>query len=369
MAYTLLKFYVKAGLHLYYGKIENIGLHQIPSEGPVLFLPNHQAALIDVLLIVTHCRRKPYFLTRADIFQNSRLLRFFRFLQMLPVYRIRDGRDALKNNQRIFKRCAELLQNDQALVIFPEGNHNLERRVRPLSKGFTRVLDTLTKRQTKEKIAIIPVGMNYSTHTGFPDRVAVHYDTPKVSFLPSKISEKAEAAENNRLKQYVSERLKTLTTHISERAHYNSVARRLHLAKPDYLKPAQTNVLVKKLEKGLKQDVVKPEHTIEHQFSKQLKRSNLFVRLIFVILNYPLLYLWKKCIRPKVKEPEFTATFRFLFALVAYPIYYSILFFIITWGFAIFAALLTISTIFLYNLLYVKLYRPTTYYRQKKQRS
>ena len=59
---------------------------------------------------------------------------------MLPVYRIRDGWGNLNKNTAIFSKSALLLSEDEAVVVFPEGNHNLRRTVSPLSKGFTRVV-------------------------------------------------------------------------------------------------------------------------------------------------------------------------------------------------------------------------------------
>ncbi|HZJ21288.1 MAG TPA: 1-acyl-sn-glycerol-3-phosphate acyltransferase, partial [Pricia sp.] len=70
LGYRLLKLWIKAGLYLYYGKIKISGLENVPRNEPVLFLPNHQGALMDVLLIVTDCHRKPFFLTRSDVFKR-----------------------------------------------------------------------------------------------------------------------------------------------------------------------------------------------------------------------------------------------------------------------------------------------------------
>ncbi|MDO1499424.1 1-acyl-sn-glycerol-3-phosphate acyltransferase [Winogradskyella maritima] len=116
------------------------GLENVPKTGAVLFLPNHQKALIDVLLIVTDCHRKPYFLTRSDVFNKQVLRRFFAFSTNDSDIQMRDGRNQLKNNEAVFKKCTELFENEEAIVLFPEANHNLRRRVRNLSKGFTRIV-------------------------------------------------------------------------------------------------------------------------------------------------------------------------------------------------------------------------------------
>ena len=104
--YNLARLWVKIGLYLYFGKIKVSGLSHIPKDKPVLFLSNHQNALLDVLLIGIDCNRKPYFLTRADVFNSPILKAIFDIFQMIPIYRIRDGRESLKKNQAVFDRCA-----------------------------------------------------------------------------------------------------------------------------------------------------------------------------------------------------------------------------------------------------------------------
>ena len=91
---------------------------------------------------------------------------------MIPIYRIRDGRESLKNNQAVFDLCSDLLQQKEAILMFPEANHNLKRRVRPLSKGFTRILFNTLLQAPETDIQIVPVGINYKDAVRFPDQVA-----------------------------------------------------------------------------------------------------------------------------------------------------------------------------------------------------
>jgi 1-acyl-sn-glycerol-3-phosphate acyltransferase len=71
------------------------------------------------------------------VFKKPLVAKILDSLQMLPVYRIRDGWGNLTNNTAVFERCSKLLKTGECIVIFPEGNHNLKRTVRPLSKRFT----------------------------------------------------------------------------------------------------------------------------------------------------------------------------------------------------------------------------------------
>ncbi len=64
--------------------------------------------------------------------------RMLDFIRMIPIYRFRDGLAAMKNNQETFNKGFEVLGNGGSIVMFPEGNHSLERRVRPLTKGLCK---------------------------------------------------------------------------------------------------------------------------------------------------------------------------------------------------------------------------------------
>ena len=90
--YAGVRRFVSWGLQNYFGKIEVHGESQVPASGAVLFTVNHQNAFLDALLIATTNKRYTHFLVRADVFKFSWARRFFRTLNMLPIYRWRDGR-------------------------------------------------------------------------------------------------------------------------------------------------------------------------------------------------------------------------------------------------------------------------------------
>ncbi|SDE03728.1 1-acyl-sn-glycerol-3-phosphate acyltransferase [Pricia antarctica] len=340
--YRLLKLWVKAGLYLYYGNIKISGLQNVPRNEPVLFLPNHQGALMDVLLIVTDCHRKPFFLTRSDVFERTTLIKFFAFLRMLPIYRIRDGRESLKKNRAIFDQCSQLFGQNHAMVMFPEANHNIKRRVRPLSKGFTRILLNTLKRNPELKIHIIPVGMNYRSNTGFPDKVALNYGMPIVA--NDYYDEKETQNTIHTLKDVVSDSLKTLTTHIEDEKKYDATLRKLDALQVDYLNPSETNFAIKNWDAS-------DDKKADLQTPAALKA---FFKGIFIVLNLPVIILWRTGIKPKVREPEFMGTFRFGFALLVYPIFYLVLFAVIAAIWNGFVGMAVIIGLFLFNWGYVR---------------
>lgn len=341
IGYYLIKFWIQNGLHLYFSKIKVHGLENVPKDKPVLFLANHQSALLDVLLIAVDCNRKPYFLTRADVFKKPLLKKFFGFLQMIPIYRIRDGRESLKNNTEVFDHCAHLLGNEKAILMFPEANHNLKRRVRPLSKGFTRIVFAALQQNPNLDIRLVPIGLNYQNAEGFPDSVAIYFgkDISVQQFYDASNL----ISSTHIIKQRVSEALKMLTTHIEDETLYDAITRRLDAERTDYLDPTKVNSKLKNLE------------PLEIQTHVKRKREKGFLQIAFYIFNFPIILLWKTMVKPRVWEPEFTATIRFGFALMAYPFYYALLFIVLMILYAPLTAFIIVLGIFLFNLGYVKL--------------
>ncbi len=293
-------------MFFYFRSIEIHDVQNVPKNKPVLLLSNHQNALLDALLIATKCGRFSYFLTRAGVFKKPLVAKIFGSLQMLPVYRIRDGWGNLTNNNAIFERCSELLNSGECIVIFPEGNHHLNRTVRPLSKGFTRiVLDTLEKYPELD-LLLVPVGLNFTKAKAFPDNTSIYFGKPiEAKYYVS--GNKSEDVLN--LKAKIQSEISQLTTHIP-RAYYQETLNKLESFNADFLNPKKVNACIE-------------SDFTTCDFSKVKKKT--FVRKVFkgllaMFFIVPFL-LWKYMVKPKIKEIEFLSTFRFALAITIAPIW------------------------------------------------
>ncbi|WP_181899419.1 lysophospholipid acyltransferase family protein [Flagellimonas nanhaiensis] len=336
LAYFLIKYWIRAGLFCYYQKIEVVGSERIPEKGPVLILSNHQNALMDVLLLATRCKRKPWFITRSDIFKGSVLNSLFGFLQMIPIYRIRDGKANLYKNQAIFERCSELLLNGEAILLFPEANHSLKRRVRPLSKGFTRIIMTALEKDPKMKLQLVPIGQNYMKPSQSGDAASLYVGNPieVQEFMGS-------SKFVGDVKQEVFKALTALTTHIPEN-EYEDVISKLEGRESLYLKPDAVNMMIS-------------ERSFPKGKPQKVKVANTVSRALFYSLNFPLVVLWRTFIKPKVPEVEFEATFKFGFAMITYPLFYGILLTILWKYFDVKTACLTVLGHAVINIILVKI--------------
>jgi 1-acyl-sn-glycerol-3-phosphate acyltransferase len=126
---------------------------------PLIIIANHGNSFLDAILLAVVFKRKLHFLARADVF-NSKFKRWFLSkINMMPIYRIRDGREALKNNDLIFSQCDQILKSNGAILIFPEGNCVVEKRLRTFKTGFVN----LAIESEVENLAVLPISINYNS--------------------------------------------------------------------------------------------------------------------------------------------------------------------------------------------------------------
>jgi 1-acyl-sn-glycerol-3-phosphate acyltransferase len=335
-----IRAYIQLGLFFYFKKIKVYHIENIPKNKPVLLLSNHQNALLDALLIATKCGRFSYFLTRASVFKKRVIGNILKSLKMLPVYRVRDGWKTISNNNAIFETCTELLQNNEAIMIFPEGNHNLNRTVRPLSKGFTRIVFNTLEKYPDIDLQLIPVGLNFMNAKNCPDSTSLFFGKPIAA--RSFVSDNKNTDITN-LKARIKVEISKLTTHVPDET-YHETLQKLDALQVDYLNPKDVNACI----------------TNNFESCKQKSKSMLNGLRSFLkgllILNLLLPYLlWKYVVQPKIKEPEFIATFRFAVAITLVPIYLLILVFVLSILFSLKLALFYVFGVLLLSLLTIKL--------------
>lgn len=303
----LLRGFIRLGLYLYYKELTVHGKEHIKKDKAVLFVPNHQNGLIDPLLVGTLCKRKPYYLARSDVFKKPLYNRLLRYIQMLPIYRIRDGRDTLVKNEAIYKTCGNLLNQRKSIVIFPEGNHGIHRKVRPLKNGFIHILQEALALNPQLEIYLQPVGFNYQALERFPDRASLIIG-PAIEVQSLWDFNDYEKTKRD-LKKAVHDALCQLTTHIPNPEHYDAVMDYLQAQQVDFTQPDKVNQTVKEFNPNTSiGDIPYLHKTILNRCSKAL----------FYMLNFPWVYVWRKKMKPETMEIEFVSTFRFAFALVGY---------------------------------------------------
>ena len=302
--YFLWKCFLKTSLFFYSKKIKVNGLKNIPTKGAILFMANHPNGLIDPLFITTNNPRTNHFLVRAAVFKKPLVKKFLGTLNLMPIYRIRDGIKELEKNKAIFNDCFEIFKREETLLIFPEGSHNSRRTIRPLSKGFTRIVFGALEKYPDLKITIIPVGITYQNTTNYPSKVAINYGEP---ILANSFLEKDELTTATiKIKNAVSAKLKKLTVHIANDEDYAYKLELLNKGQVDFTEVDKINKLLENKELPTAKEVNK----------------NKFQLLYFIlILNNLIPFLIWKQVSKKIDELEFIDTFRFAVSAICVPIF------------------------------------------------
>lgn len=332
--------YLKLGLFFYFKKIQIFNADKVPKDKAVLILSNHQNALLDALLIATKCGRFVFYLTRASVFKKSFVDKLLRSLQMLPVYRMRDGWSNITKNNSIFSNCADLLSKNEGVVIFPEGNHNLKRTVRPFSKGFTRIVFETLQNYPELDLKLLPVGLNFVKPKEFGDSVAIYFGN---TLDAQQYASNFDNENVLKLKEDVHNEISKLTTHIPG-DDYHETIEALDNLNVDYLNP----------------DLVNACHTSDFKHCESSSKPNLnglrsVLKFLLKLVLFGPYLVWKKVLKPKIEEVEFISTFRFAVALTLVPIWLISIGLVLSVFFGWMVGVGFIASVLLLDLLAVKI--------------
>jgi 1-acyl-sn-glycerol-3-phosphate acyltransferase len=118
------------GFRIVFGlKIE--GIDRVPKSGRILLAPNHRSYL-DPPLAGVGLTREVFFLAKLELFGNPISGALFRMWNGIPVRRSGVDKQAIRS-------IGDLLNNDQAVVIFPEGGRCRTGGFLPVQKGIAMV--------------------------------------------------------------------------------------------------------------------------------------------------------------------------------------------------------------------------------------
>jgi hypothetical protein len=123
--------------------------------------------------------RATVFMSRADIFRKSLLQKTFTLLKMMPIFRIRDGYAAVKQNEEVIAKCGDVLEHGYPLALFPEATHRPKHSLLPLSKGIFHIAFEANRRFGNERpVYIVPMGLEYGRFFNYRSTVVATYGEP-----------------------------------------------------------------------------------------------------------------------------------------------------------------------------------------------
>lgn len=161
------------------------------------------------------------YLARSDYFKNKRVAGVLRFFGILPAFRMEEGIGNLRKNQGVFERCVEILNDNKALGVMPEGNQGFSRKVRPLMKGTFRIaFSAQQKYGMAPGVKIVPIGIHFENFDKFGEHIIINAGMPiEVSEYMEEFQEKPAVAIN-KIRKRLHDDLTRLTLNLNTDKHY-----------------------------------------------------------------------------------------------------------------------------------------------------
>ncbi len=219
--YTLCFPVVQFATLCHYRRIVINGKDNIPDDGKYILAPCHQNALMDPLVVLYMENKPVVFLARADIFKKPVARLLLTWLRISPVYRIRDGRDQLSNNEAIFNTARQVVEEGMPLCLMAEGTHNDKHQLLPLVKGMFRIAGATQMELGNSPLYIVPVGLDYDDYERPYSSVMVNVGKPidVRNFMDD--FETKEPVALNRMRDALTSALKAQIHQVDSVEHYN----------------------------------------------------------------------------------------------------------------------------------------------------
>jgi glycerol-3-phosphate O-acyltransferase / dihydroxyacetone phosphate acyltransferase len=215
---------ISTALRLFFRRIETSGVELVPRTGPLVFVLNHPNGLIDPALVFCALPRRVSFLAKSTLFRIPLIGFMVRALETLPLYRRVDPGEDLRQNQRTFAACHELLRQGRCIALFPEGISHNATQLLPLKTGAARIaLGAISIGQDAEDakrspaLKIVPVGLYYTSKTSFRSEALLRFgEYLEVQSVELDADGQPPREEVRRLSQRIEAALRDVTLNVED---------------------------------------------------------------------------------------------------------------------------------------------------------
>lgn len=329
MLYTFIKCLVRLGLLLYCRKIVFTRRELLKEKGPLLLACNHPNSFFDAILLGAFFKKPVHFLARGDAFKNPVTAKILKALKLIPIYRLKEGKEYLALNDATFERCTRILEEGGIVLIFSEGLCQNLWQLRPLKKGTARIaINTWKHADMIPQFKILPVAFNYNTFSGFGKKVIISFGEP--IFYNDLSKEKNEAEQIVTLNKLLYERLEKET--LIEEGNADII--QFLLTNLQIIKNQIHNAIT--LLKAKQPLLLSSDYTFIFRLGKNkripfsdtdLLRDFLLLIILFIpalaglVIHLPLYLPLNNFLKKKTQDTVFYHSALFVALLITYPIY------------------------------------------------
>jgi 1-acyl-sn-glycerol-3-phosphate acyltransferase len=230
--YRIARWILGGALGFYFSRIERFHTERVPLTGPVLFTSNHPNSVTDAFVLGASVRRKVNFVATVRLFRLAPLRWLLTQCGVIPINRVKDGARAMRTVLDTFKACFRVLEQGEAIGIFPEGITHDDPQLKTVKTGAVRMALELEHRHAgRLGLLIVPVGLTFSAKERYRSEVLVNFGEPiRVGgFLGGYPEKKRDCL--HALTTELERRIQALILHLPklERARIVEAVRRLYL--------------------------------------------------------------------------------------------------------------------------------------------
>ena len=165
MFYYCIKLLARCSLLFFVRRKITCGLALNTLKGPAIIASNHPNSMLDAVVIACQCRQPVHFTIRSDMFNNPVFRVLLKFLNGIPVYRVSEEKEKLRQNFATIDLCRNILKKGGIIIVFSEGITRHEWKLKPLKSGTAKIVHyALGTEELRYTLQVVPVGLTYSDY-------------------------------------------------------------------------------------------------------------------------------------------------------------------------------------------------------------
>lgn len=224
--YTTALQYGKFSVRCAFRRFHVGGWERVPTDGSVILVSNHTGALMDPLVMLRAEGHKVVFMARGDIFKKPFVARILSFLRILPIYRVRDGFDAVRDkNTDSMEQAVDTIIHRVPLCLYPEGTHRAKHSLLRLNKGiFHMAIEADRRIGGQWPVYIVPVGIEYADYYRYHTDLELEVGEPiDISALIREHADLTEPQLINLMRDRLTEGMSATITYLPDDEDYDAM--------------------------------------------------------------------------------------------------------------------------------------------------